>query len=119
MDTTEGFLVEEKARRAEWTQIAADAVAEFNVVRSLPEHPGWLVMMNVLHGIAKDAREKAQNLFDELLTSETKESKEAYMTARIQLLALEQAIQLYAQIRERAQNGKNYLDKLPPEGLAS
>ncbi|MBU6231471.1 hypothetical protein KGP36_02280 [Patescibacteria group bacterium] len=111
MQTVEEMIAEATARTKAAIQEAADAVAKYDVVRSIPEHPGWIVMHNVLLERAKIQREQCQDILDRILSVGRTESLEIqFREARAWLLGLETAIQLWTWIRDRALEGKNILD---------
>ena len=101
-----------------YLQEARDLISEYAVIRSLPEHPGWGLLLKQLHKQAKETREDVENRLDAVLLNETSDTRQAFLNAKGRLLGLENAIQIYAAIRDAALGAKKMLDSLPTNGVS-
>lgn len=105
----------EKSEQDKLLAEATEALATYTEVRDMVQLPGWGRFITELHRRAKKAREEYDDALDATLAERTKETETQYKEAKIRLFALEEAIQLYVKIRERAQLAKELLDRMPQD----
>ena len=91
----------------------SEALAAYTEVRDMVQLPGWGRFITELHGRSKKAREEFQDALDGVLVEKNKTTEITYQESKIRLLAIEEAIQIYVKIKERAQIAKQILDRTP------
>ncbi len=96
-----------------------DAISSYEQVKDMAQLPGWPVFILELQKQAKFWREKCEFLLENIVLKRNSADESAFADARIQLLAFEEAIQIYLKIRENAANAKEMLKNSPPKGLES
>ena len=91
----------------------AKAIGDFTQVRDMVQQPGWETFILELQRLAVRERESLQDVLDGILLERTDGLEKQYIESKIRVLALETAIQIYLQMRERARTAKEVLDKTP------
>ncbi len=91
------------------------ALGTYAEVRDMAQLPGWGSFITELQRRSVEARKEVEDLMDLILLGRTQDKEELFREAKIRLLALEEAIQIYLKIRERAKDAKEVLDAMPAE----
>jgi hypothetical protein len=114
-----GLLDSAKKQRERGIEECVNAMAAYNAVRDMALLPAWETFILELHKRAKNQREVLEDAIDNLLLNRAPESEEAFIQAKVMLLALEEAVQIYIKLRERAHQAKDLLDKISVKGEES
>jgi len=75
---------------------------DYELIKTLPLHPGFKVLIERLEEIKAEYKEKLAGLLELILHSDKAEDKEAYRNMRVELLGIQAAIAIYADIRSTA-----------------
>lgn len=109
----------EKSQREKGIEECVNAIAAYDAVRDMALLPAWETFVLELHKRAKNQREVLEDTIDMLLLNRDPKAEEAFIQAKVMLLALEEAVQIYIKLRERAHEAKDLLDKISPKGEES
>lgn len=104
-----------KNDRQMFVERAAEAIGAYAEVRDMAQLPGWATFIKELQRMAVSERQTVEDLLDAILINRTPTYESQFVEAKIRLLALEEAIQLYLKMRERSVEAKEALDTLPIE----
>lgn len=82
---------------------------DYELIKTLPLHPGFKVLIERLEEVKADQKERLAFLLEAILHSDKPEDKEAYRNMRVEILGIEAAIAVYADIRSTALEGAQML----------
>jgi hypothetical protein len=82
---------------------------DWELIKTLNQHEGFKVFIERLEEVKADYKERLASLLDSILHSDGAEDKEKYKNLRIELLGVEAAIAIYADIRNTAQDNAQSL----------
>lgn len=109
----------EKSQREKGIEECVNAIAAYDAVRDMALLPAWETFVLELHKRAKNQREVLEDTIDMLLLNRDPKAEEAFIQAKVMLLALEEAVLVYIKLRKRAHEAKDLLDKISPKGEES